>query len=316
MVDFRYHLISIIAVFLALGLGILMGSVVLDDRFVEHLNQQVQNFDERNDELQEQIDGLTAQVEASQDYAIQSAPWLLEDQLQGRSVVVVQMEGIDGETVSQLRSTIESAGGAIPTTITLTEKFALEGEPERDQLALAIDSTATTVRELRVEAASLLGDRIGAAAVEAGTTNRPQFVAQQRLAGLLRQLQDAGFVAVDGTPDLAVIPSGSLFLFAAGSPERPGYDPAPMSVGFVSSLSERGTTVLAGEPLNSEWGVVQAIRDDGEASTRLSTVDQIETLEGRIAVALGLHAQFEGTTDHYGVADGATKVIPEPPITD
>jgi hypothetical protein len=314
MIDFRYHLISIIAVFLALGLGILMGSVVLDDRFVEHLNDQVQAFDRRNDQLQEQIDALESQVEASQDYALQSAPWLLQDRLQGRNVVLIQLEGIDGETVSEMRSSIESAGGAVPTMITLTEKFALDGEPERDQLALAIDSTASTERELRIEAASMLGDRISAAAAESATTNRPQSVAQQRLAGLLKQLQDTEFVAVDGTPELSVVPSGSMFLFVGGSPEAPAYDPSVMAVSLVGAMSERGAAVLAAEPLDSEWGLVRAIRDDGEASTRVSTVDQANAMEGRIAVVLGLREQFEGRTDHYGISDGATKVIPEPSI--
>jgi hypothetical protein len=312
LIDFRYHLISIIAVFLALGLGILMGSVVLDDRFVEHLNQQVRGFAERNDELQEQIDSLDARLDASQAFALQSAPWLLQDALQGRNVVLVQIEGIDGEIVSELRSSIESAGGAVPTTITLTEKLALEGQPERDQLALAIDSSAATAREIRGEAASLLGDRLSAAAVEPTTPNRPQSVAQHRLGTLLEQLQDAEFVAVDGTADLSVIPSGSLFLVVGGTPDVAGYDAASMTVSLVSSMSERGAAVLAAEPLDSRWELVQAIRDDGEASTRVSTVDQAGAIEGQIAVALGLREQFEGRTDHYGVADNATKVIPEP----
>ncbi|MGH2807226.1 MAG: copper transporter [Actinomycetota bacterium] len=316
MIDFRYHLISIIAVFLALGLGVLMGSVVLDDQFVKHLENQVDAFDQRNDELQEQIDALEAQVEASQAYAVQSAPWLLEDQLEGRSVVVIELEGIDGGTVSELRSTIEEAGGAVPTTITLTERFALPGEVERDQLALAIDSTASTPRDIRIEAATMLGDRISAAAVEAITSNRPRSDAQQRLGTLLQDLQDTEFVAVDGTPDVAVVPSGALFLFVGGTAEGPGYDPAPMSVGLVSAMSERGSPVLAAEPLDSDWGLVSAIRDDGEASARVSTVDQAGAIEGRIAVVLGLRQQFEGTTDHYGVAEGATKVIPEPSTSD
>lgn len=312
MIDFRYHLISIIAVFLALGLGVLMGSVVLDDQFVKHLENRVEAFDARNDELQEQIDALEAQVDASQAFAVQSAPWLVQDRLQGRNVVVIQLEGIDGETVSELRSMIESAGGAVPTTITLTEKFGLDGQVERDQLALAIDSSAATPREIRVEAATMLGDRISAAAVEATSTDRPQSVAQQRLGTLLKALQDTEFVAVDAAPDLTVIPSGALFLFVGGTPDAPAYDPAPMSVGLVSAMSERGAPVLAAEPLDSAWGLVGAIRDDGEASTRVSTVDQASAIEGRIAVVLGLREQFEGTTDHYGVADGATKVIPEP----
>jgi hypothetical protein len=103
-----------------------------------------------------------------------------------------------------------------------------------------------------------------------------------------------------------------MFLVVGGTPEVPRYDAASMSIGLVSSMSERGAAVVAAEPLDSQWGLVRAIRDDGEASTRVSTVDQAGGIEGRIAVVLGLREQFEGRTDHYGVSDGATKVIPEP----
>jgi hypothetical protein len=153
---------------------------------------------------------------------------------------------------------------------------------------------------------------LSAATVESVTTNRPQSVAEHRLESLLEQLQDAEFVAVDATADLSVIPTGSLFLVVGGTPDVPGYDAASMAVSFVASMSERGAAVLAAEPLDSQWELVRAIRDDGEASTRVSTVDQAGAIEGRIAVVLGLREQFEGRTDHYGVSDNATKVIPEP----
>ncbi|HZB78913.1 MAG TPA: copper transporter, partial [Actinomycetota bacterium] len=58
MIDFRYHLISIIAVFLALGIGILMGSLVLGENLVDQLERDLAGIERRNDELQAAIEEL------------------------------------------------------------------------------------------------------------------------------------------------------------------------------------------------------------------------------------------------------------------
>ena len=313
MIDFRYHLISVIAVFLALGLGILMGSAVLDDRFVAHLERQVDRFDKRNDSLQAQIDDLETRGEAARNFALQTAPWLLEDSLQGRPVVLVTLEGTDGDAISEIRDAVELGGGSVPAEITLTEKFALRGAPDRDQLALLIDSTSAEPAELRIQAGRVLGDRLAAAAGESDVNPRPQAAANQRLTTSLRQLQDAGFVAVEAERDTAVAPAGAAFVLVAGSDEPRPFEVTRLSLSLMKAIAERGAPAMAAETSVGDWGVVRAVRDDGETSALVSTVDQAETVEGRIAVVLGLRAHVEGGSDHYGVADGATHVIPEPP---
>ena len=52
MIDFRYHLVSIVAVFLALGLGILMGTAVLNDALVKSLRDDIITATERAGVLQ------------------------------------------------------------------------------------------------------------------------------------------------------------------------------------------------------------------------------------------------------------------------
>ena len=312
MIDFRYHLISIIAVILALGLGILMGSTVLDDRFVRGLQKQVASFDERNDRLQEQIDSLEDRADASRVFAQQSAPWLLRDRLEGRVVVLVELEGVDGGLVSDVRDAIEDAGAVVPTTITVTEKVSLSGQPEMDQLALAVGSLSESPQELRREAASVVGERLAAAAREAETVDGPPAVGHQRANSLLRELQDTEFIAVDGPEEGSSIPATAMFLVLGGSEEGDAAAMREFAVPLAGSLGTRGAVAMLAEPLASSWGLVQAVREDAETSSRVSTVDQADTIEGRIAIVLGLDRHFEGRTDHYGVTEGASEVIPEP----
>lgn len=315
MVDFRYHLVSIIAVFLALGLGILMGTAVLNDALVDSLKKDIETLGERVDARQAEIEELDRRVDAANAFANEAAPRLTSGALQGRTVVVVQFEGTNGDMVGAIHDSIADAGGEVVTTFVLSDRFALGDPIERDQLALIVDSAAARPADIRVDAGAALGARLAAAAAEAETSQRPQDVAQERLQDMLRQLEDAQFVAVDAPEEGPLVPSNSVFLVLGGSGDEAPYDPTSLATALAAELARRGAPTLVGEPANSTWGLVTAVRDDPEAGAESATVDQADTIEGRVAVVLGLERAFQGTTDHYGVGPGATQVIPEPAPT-
>lgn len=312
VVDFRYHLVSIIAVFLALGLGILMGTAVLNDALVDSLKKDIETLGERVDARQAEIEQLDRRVDAANAFANKAAPWLTSAALQGRMVVIVQFEGTNGDMVGAIADSITDAGGEVVGTVVLSDRFSLTDPIERDQLALVIDSPAARPVDLRLDAGTALGTRLAAAAAEAGTSQRPQDVAQERLQDMLRQLENADFVAVDAPDEGPLVPSNSMFLVLGGGEDERPYDPTALATALAAELSRRGAPTLVAEPANSTWGLVTAVRDDPEAGAQTATVDQADTIEGRVAVVLGLERAFQGTTDHYGVGPGATQVIPDP----
>ena len=312
MVDFRYHLISLIAVFLALGLGILMGTVVLNDELVDSLENDIGQVRKHNNNLEEEIDAQDRRIDAANAFASQAGEWLTAGALDGRVIVIVQLEGTHGDMIGGVRDAIVEAGGETPTTIVLTNGFALHNTIERDRLALALTSASSTAVDLRFEAGGVLGGRLAAAAAEAPTEARPQDVAQQRLEGLLRELEDIEFVTVDAEDQDNIVPSNAMFLVLGGDTTERPYDPTGLVTSLVSELSTRGAPTLVAEPAGSTWDLVTTVREDPETGTRVSTVDQADTVEGRIAVVLGLQRAFEGSTDHYGVGPGSTRIIPDP----
>lgn len=312
MVDFRYHLISLIAVFLALGLGILMGTVVLNDALVDSLRNDIRDVRKHNQSLEDEINEQDRRIDAANAFANEAAPWLTTAALEGRVIVVVQVEGTDGDMVGSVRDAIEDSGGELATTITLSNRFALRDQTERDQLALIVDSSAAAAADLRLETGTQLGARLAAAGAEAPTAANPQAVGQERLAELIRDLEEAEFVSVDARDEESIVPSNSMYLVLGGAASDRDFDPTGLVVSLVAELSSRGAPALVAEPAESTWELVPAVRDDPEAATRVATVDQADTVEGRVAVVLGLARAFQGTTDHYGVGAGATQVIPDP----
>jgi hypothetical protein len=312
MIDFRYHLISLIAVFFALGLGILMGSVVLDEQLVERLENRVTGFADSNDELRRRVSDLDDRVDAFQAFTTEAEGRLLGGALVDERVVVVEFEGTDGSVTDGVRQAVEMAGGRVVTTITLTNRIALTGTAERDQLALILRSSAATNRGLRIELAEELGGRMAAASLTGTNESSGSVVATRRLEDLLEVLREEDYVAVDNDTGETVPPDSVIALLAGSSDEAP-FSVQDVSLRLSESLAERGLGVTVGEPSTSEWGIVASVRDDAEARNEVSTVDQAETVVGRIAIALALSQADEGVTGHYGLSDGADSVIPSRP---
>jgi hypothetical protein len=323
VIDFRYHLISIIGVFLALGIGILMGSLVLEDRLVRDIRNRLDSIEKRNGELQAQVEELQGQIEADEGFARIAREYLIEGQLQGEQVVVFTYERTDGGLMDQVRASVEEAGGTLAATIEATEKLRLETPAERDQLALALSSSSTATQELHRELGGELGDDASAAAMDGATSREPPAAngqggpAGRALDGLVTDLVDAGFLNVDRDDEQSLVPPASDFLVVGGAEDEPPFPLAAYTVSLSNELARDGAPVLGVESSTSSWGMVTMLRADGDAQDAVSTVDQAESISGSIAIVLALEQAEDGVVGrHYGVApDAASGIIPEPPPT-
>jgi hypothetical protein len=310
MIDFRYHLISIVAILFALGIGILMGSAVLDDRILSGLENQVDDLRARNGELRSEVEGLTDRLEAAESFAVAAEPRVTESALFGESIVVIEFEGTDGNLIENVRDRVIRAEGRIPTTISITDKFSLDDQTERDELALILRSTLTEGPELRAEAGSVFGER--AAVSASGSPRTPEGSTPDRLLNsLLDELEEAEFIGVDRQEESITVPTGSTFLLIGGDDSAPPFELREFLLELTTRLGEQGAGVLVAEPATSRWDLVTAIRDDGQARNEVSTVDQADTSAGRVAIVLGLELAERDVAGHYGVRTGATAVIPE-----
>lgn len=313
VIDFRFHLISIVGVFLALGIGILMGSLALGDNLVNQLKRDVQAVRETNSDLQEQVTELDRQLDGFRDFADEVQDPLTGAVLRGERVVLFVFEGTDGELVDGVRDALEAADSEVASTILLTEKLVLDGEAERDQLALVLRSASDDAVALRNEAATQLAARASVAAAPDALTAEPGPGDDDdpRLRSLLDDLSDAGFVSVDADDEESPVPEGAMFLVLGGHADPLAYEPSRVAVTLGQGLAERDAPVMVAETSDSVWGMVAAVRSDGLTRDIVATVDQGETVPGRIATVLGLDLAEEGTVEHYGVGSGAARVIPE-----
>ena len=95
MITLRYHIISIAAVFLAIALGVVLGSTAVSDRLLSGLNRD-------NDELTRQVNELQAERAAQRDrladadgFAVAVGPMAVRGQLEKRTVAIVTTADAD-----------------------------------------------------------------------------------------------------------------------------------------------------------------------------------------------------------------------------
>ena len=100
MIDFRYHLVSIVAVFLALSLGLLLGSTELRPYVQRGLNGLSKTEQRQISSLLQEKAQLQGQISSENQFALANAPAMLHDVLAGQRAAIVLAPGAPGSVTS------------------------------------------------------------------------------------------------------------------------------------------------------------------------------------------------------------------------
>jgi hypothetical protein len=312
LVNLRYHIVSIVAVFLALGVGVVMGSTVIDRVTVDALRRQVNAVDRRVGRTQAENRRLNGQLQQLRDFADQARDHLLRGRLRDVPVLVVAVQGVDRKPVDALRQALVEAEARVEGTLWFTPKVRLDNHADAQALAQLLGVSAD-----RPDA--VLGSMLtGMATTLRGGEAHPD---------LLPALASAGFVAYEAPP---VVPPGAAtptsvpvtlaslplpatrFVVVSGAGAQVGDD--HVAVPFTRALASDNGRVVAVEAGQDTPGgravFVGFLRGDGTVAGRLSTVDDLESPMGQAAAVLALEALGAARVGHFGVGPGAQRLLP------
>jgi hypothetical protein len=275
VISWRYHVVSIVAIVLAFGLGILAGTSVIDEGFTQILQR---NYDDATRERDEAV----AQVAFYERFAEALQPTLRDDILLGEEAVVVTVDGID----RQSQRTVEELTAAGADVLAMLELSRTLADPRTNEdvaaLAAIADMPDLDPETIRIGVADALAGRLADGAVDG----------QEDLLGAL--LSD-GFATADRDLDpdalLGIGGPGQLVVIAAGGRALPSGLPRPQSllVPFTERLVQRGVPTAAVGPTEDAYGFVSAVRDaNGIPDCSMVTVDNIELQIGGITLAMAL----------------------------
>lgn len=298
MINLRYHIVSIAAVFLALGIGILMGTTVIEEGVVKTLRADITREENRSNDLEAKNDGLRRQISLWGGLGEEVVPMLTRGSLTGRSVVFVVPPGADSDTIGDAEEALTGAGGQNGGRIDLTGKWSLPDQAARERLALAAGpddpKTAADPEDLIRLAAERLGARL----------HRPAEIGDD----LLSALTEAGFVKLSGARG-AFPPRGSVIVVVGWGGETAAPPPDVFFVPFLESLATRRRAAVI-EPLDAAVSLVDRVRRNRDLAAVVATVDHADTVPGGLAFVFALRDLADRRADHFGVRRGASGVAP------
>jgi hypothetical protein len=320
VIDFRYHLVSIVAVFLALAIGIVVGATALKPSTLKYLDKTSQQERQEINSLLANKGDLQQQLTNNNAFAEANAGLILGHLLEGKRVVIVTAPGADGQVVSGVTTALHQAGAQVTGQVSLQQAFFVAGQSTQSNLvALA--------QQLVPPGISLIGQgtQSGANPQIAGQQEAAQVIAAALLskdgpgldAAKSRQILSGfaqhGFLDVS---TLTVAPATLAVVVIPGSPPAGGdSDPANLALlALAQQLETNGqAAVLAGSPPGSGPGSAIDEVSGGGSGIQLSSVDNANTEIGQIMVAQALSLLLTGHNPaSYGVVPAA---VPSPPPT-
>lgn len=308
MISLRYHIVSIAAAFLALAVGVVLGSTALNGSLLSGLSDQKGELAQRVSDLEAQRDGLNTQLADADSFARSVGPQAVAGQLEQRSVVLVTTADAQPADRDGLNQLIRRSGASVTGEVQLTEAFA---DPAKaDQLRELVTRLQPAGAQFPTagDPGTLAGALLGSVLQLNKDSTQPQ-ASSAELGAALGGLADGGFIK----PSPNVNPAQLALVLTGGQAGGDGAgDKASTIARFATQLDRAGAgTVLAGGPKSANGtGPVGVARADTASTSILSTVDNINTGAGRVATVLALREQLNEAAGRYGTAGSAEAVTP------
>ncbi len=298
VISFRYHVVTIVAVFLALAIGLLGGGAFVQPALQDQLERQTLEQLRNNAELREQLDEVRAEVAAMNGFASSALPYLAGDRLVGSTAVIVAHEEVEDALVASAEEALTIGGAEVVGSFSASSDLLSEDPETQAQLADIVGVFSAPPEELSAAAAAAVARRLRAAPDD-GALPEDDVLNRLLSAGFLDTSEDASLDEIGRSGQIVVV-------LAGGATEEPALAPDAFAVPLVDALVELDVPVAAGESFTTPVPYVGAVDGDG-----VVTVDDLDLTMGGAALVLGLDrllATGEGGT--YGLKDGADPLPP------
>lgn len=320
MIDFRYHLVSLASVLIALGIGIVLGAGPLKEGISESLEDQVAQLRTEKEDLRTELDATATQNQTHEQFEQSTLPALVSGWLADRTVAVVTFPGAESGLITTTEDTLGAAGATMTGPIQVEEAWT---DTDADAVALrdAVAADLSVQLKLTEEGAApvsldaVLGAVILDLRVTEGAQPGPPAPTVEERRAAWERLQGEGLVTGDFPEERATLAVAIGAPQSAAPTETGSGDPLAEYAALAQVLDTAGdgTVIVAAiDPaIEDTESVISAARAVSAIRQRVSTVDNAGSPMGQAGVVLALLEQDAGGAGQYGLADGAGSVFPD-----
>jgi hypothetical protein len=277
----RYHAVSLIAVFLALAIGILIGAEFGGDALNNTRKNLEQSLTGNLQDARERADELNGKLARSDEFAGRVYPALVRDRLEGRRIGVVALGDLPGDTITAIEDALGPTGARLVGIGVVREPVdlsALGGELAKTRFA--------SIRR-NEEALAEFGTGVGRQLVRGGTL-------LDRVRSRLFSRASGNFGALDGV------------IVVRQTPEEMGAVQRAKASTLESALMT-GITGTRTPAVGVETSTVEPSSVSFFGGNNLSSVDDVETAAGQVATVFALL----GAEGSFGVKGSADRLLPD-----
>jgi hypothetical protein len=277
----RYHASSLIAVFLALAIGILIGAEFGGDALTNTRKDLEHSLVGNLQDARSRAEELSAELNRSNQLGERVYPVLTHDRLRGKRVAIVALGGLPSEVTSDVEDALAPTGAKLVGVGVVREPVDVSG--------LAGDLSKTRFADLRSnpDALSELGTGLGRQLVIGGTL--PEVVRGQlfsRASGSFGAL-DAVIVVRDQPQDMG--------------PARRA-KAAQLESALLSGITATRTPAVGIETTTAEPSSVSFFQ-----SNDLASVDDVDLTAGKLAMVYAMR----GAEGSFGIKGSADRLLPD-----
>jgi hypothetical protein len=309
VISLRSHAISLAAVFLALAVGVLLGSGLLSNTLLSGLRDDKAALQNQINGLTDEKNALNQKLVAAGEFDAQMSPRILGGTLAGKTVVVFRTPDAADDDVDGLTRFVAAGGGTVSGTIALTQQFVDANAAEK--LMSVVNSpivpAGRALSTKLVDQGSQAGDLLGIALLRGRDPAVPPVDDAQRDT-VLATLRDTGFVSYGGE---RIGPADAALIVTGGGLGDGAGNQGATVARFAAGLAPHGFgTVVAGRDGSASGTAAVAVtRSDAGLSGAVSTVDDVDSQSGRVTAVLALHELVSGgRPGQFGTGRGATSV--------
>jgi hypothetical protein len=293
---------------LGMGLGILVGSSVVDKVIVDRLHREIRDVSHESNQLKSENSRLSDQVSKLNDFLGRSSAYAAQDRLDDVPVAIVAEKGVSGSPVSSLFSTMKDSGAVVPGVFWLTDKWRLDSPKDVQALEKAVHVSGN-IAAVRMGALRAFANQL---AVPASAARREHDVVDA--------LRSAGFIDfTDGKKSsLEPFPARpARLVYVTGTDSHLGA--TDTMVDTVQAALARQSSVVVGEVYDGKDGdtsvpkrgaMIDPVRGDPTLADDVSTVDDVELAQGPLTAVIALEQLGQGVVGHYGYGSGAHQPFP------
>lgn len=293
IIDLKYHIASLVAVFLALGIGILVGSAVLGNnvndvimkqqkQMVDDLNRNFDKIRKDNVVAKEEIAAYKTSLNVSKQFELQLLPSLVADKLAGKKVAIVETSnsGFNNDWIN----TLKLAGAKVHSITTVLDGISLTDQKVRNdigtKLMLTDSSEAAMTKEISKE--------IAAGVITAQNIENLHYFEQQ---GLIKTSGEYG------------VPIDSVII-VGGSQTDVGDRCANLDIPMMDYFLSKKIHVYGVEASEVQYSYMKQYQ-----KLKVSTIDNIDMIPGQVSLVMAVY----GEQGNYGLKNTAKQLWPAIP---